>query len=88
MSQPSRPAARRSELAHALDPGATALVDKLGDNTPKVREAAVSALLDAAAGPALGAGAVAGFLTRRPGNKQAGNVISLQSRLEVLTLLG
>jgi centrosomal protein CEP104 len=81
------PAARRNDFAHALDPVATAFVDKLGDNTPKVREAAISGLIDIAAQGILGAASVSSFLMRRPGKKQATNTIGLQSRLEVLTLL-
>ena len=64
---------RRSELANALDAPIGALVEKLGDNTPKVREAAMHALLELALPSVLGAAAVAAALLRRPGKKQSSN---------------
>jgi len=80
-------AARRSEVFSSLDPVLTALVDKLGDNAVKVREAAVQALLALSVPEALGVAHVGAALLRKPGKKQAGNLRGTQSRLEVLALL-
>jgi len=78
---------RRTELTNTLDPVITAMLDKLGDNSAKVREAAVNAFMEFALPPVLGASPLAAALLRRPNKKQASNTRGLQSRLEVLTLL-
>ena len=81
-------AAARAELATALDPSITNLMEKLGDNTPKVREAATKGMEALAAPEAVGAAAIArNYLLRKAPKKQAGNLLNLISRLEALTEL-
>lgn len=81
-------AAARAELATALDPSITNLMEKLGENTPKVREAAMKGVEALAAPEAVGAAAIArNYLLRKAPKKQAGNLLNLISRLEALTEL-
>lgn len=62
----SSQAVRRADLTSCLEPVNLALLEKLGDNTPKVREAAVNAAVEFALPQVLGAGHMATALMRRP----------------------
>lgn len=84
----SGPVIRKPELMTVFEPVILGLVEKLGDNTPKVRETALHAIVELSAPEILGAlHLVTNFLLRKPGKKQASNLRGLQSRLEALTII-
>jgi len=73
------------DLQHRLDPMAQCLVVKLGDNQPRVREAALDALLALASAPPVGCGFVVYQATRKLPKRQTGKVWRpLASRLQLL----
>lgn len=74
-------------LLRELDPLVHALVEKLGDNAARNRDAAVDALLEIATKPGVGPSFVARQLTRPLSKKQANVWRPLATRLLVLAML-
>jgi UvrB/uvrC motif len=70
-----------------LDSLMLGLADKLGDNTPRIRDAAIAALLSLAKHESVGCGFVVGHIVRRMTKKQASSIRSLQSRLQLCAQL-
>lgn len=81
------PPRRGGDGAPGLESLAAGLVDKLGDNTPRVRDAAMAALLSIARCEGVGAGFVTAHVVRKMSRKQASSTRSLQSRLQLLARL-
>jgi hypothetical protein len=75
---------RRADMSTSLEVLVAGLVDKLGENTPRVREAAMTALTLLAQKEYGGPAFVASNILRKMNKKQASSIRSLQSRLEML----